>query len=149
MMKVILLEDVKKVGKKGDIIEVSDGYARNFLFAKKLGAEATSKAINDAKLQKASELRKEQEIYEEALQLGEKIKAVSVTVPIKSGDGGRIFGSVSTKEIAKEAKDQLGLEIDKKKMQLKEPIKALGTYAIPIKLHPKVTAELTVKVIEG
>lgn len=147
-MKVILLEDVKKVGKKGDIVDVSDGYARNYLFAKKLGAEATSKTINDAKLQKAAELRKEQEIYEEALQLSEKIKGASVTVPIKTGDGGRIFGSVSTKEIAKEAKDQIGLDIDKKKMQLKETIKALGTYVIPIKLHAKVTAELTVKVIE-
>jgi large subunit ribosomal protein L9 len=148
MMKVILLEDVKKVGKKGDIVDVSDGYARNYLIAKKLGAEATSKNINDAKLQKAAELRKEQEIYEEAVQLGEKLKNASITVPIKTGDGGRIFGSVSTKEIAKEAKDQIGLDIDKKKMQLKEPIKALGTYAVPIKLHAKVTAELTVKVVE-
>lgn len=147
MMKVILLEDVKKVGKKGEIVEVSDGYARNFLFAKKLGAEATNKTINDVKLQKASEARREQEIYEEALQLSERIKAASITVPIKTGDGGRIFGSVSTKEIAKEAKDQLGLEIDKKKMQLKDAIKAVGTYVIPIKLHAKVTAELTVKVI--
>lgn len=148
MMKVILLEDVKKVGKKGDIVEVSDGYARNYLIAKKLGAEASNKNINDAKLQKAAELRKEQEIYEEAVQLGEKIKEASITVPIKTGDGGRIFGSVSTKEIAKEAKEQLGLDIDKKKMQLKEPIKALGTYVVPLKLHAKVTAELTVKVIE-
>lgn len=148
-MKVILFEDVKKVGKKGEIVEVSDGYARNFLFTKKLGAEATNKNINDLKLEKASEQRKEQEIYEEALKISEKIKASSITVPIKTGDGGRIFGSVSTKEITKEAKDQMGLEIDKKKMLLKEPIKALGIFTIPVKLHPKVTSELTVKVVEA
>ncbi len=148
-MKVVLFEDVKKVGKKGEIVEVSDGYARNFLFTKKLGAEATNKNVNDLKLQKASEQRKEQEILDEAVKLGEKIKSSSVTVPIKTGDGGRIFGSVSTKEIAKEAKDQLGLDIDKKKMLLKDHIKALGTFTVPIKLHPKVTTELTVKVVEA
>lgn len=148
-MKVVLFEDVKKVGKKGDIVEVSDGYARNFLFTKKLGAEATNKNINDLKLLKASETRKEQEIYEEALALSEKIKAATITVPIKAGDGGRIFGSVSTKEIAKEAKDQIGIDIDKKKMILKDHIKALGTFTIPVKLHPKVTTELTVKVVEA
>ncbi len=148
MMKVILIEDVKKLGKKGDIVDVSDGYARNFLFVKKLGAEATNKTINDSKLQKASEERREQEIYQEALEVAEKIKTTTVTVPIKAGEGGRIFGSISTKEISKEAK-ALNLDIDKKKMQLKEPIKALGTYTIPIKIHPKVTGELTVKVIEG
>ncbi|PKM51600.1 MAG: 50S ribosomal protein L9 [Firmicutes bacterium HGW-Firmicutes-7] len=147
-MKVILIEDVKKLGKKGDIVDVSDGYARNFLFVKKLGAEATNKTINDSKLQKASEERREQEIYQEALEVAEKIKTTTVTVPIKAGEGGRIFGSISTKEISKEAK-ALNLDIDKKKMQLKEPIKALGTYTIPIKIHPKVTGELTVKVIEG
>ncbi|MBC7958593.1 MAG: 50S ribosomal protein L9, partial [Vallitaleaceae bacterium] len=144
-----LFEDVKKVGKKGEIVEVSDGYARNFLFAKKLGAEATNKNINDLKLQKASEQRKEQEIYQEAVALGEKIKASSISVPIKTGEGGRLFGSVSTKEITKEALDQLGLDIDKKKMLLKEPIKALGSFTVPIKLHPKVTTELTVKVVEA
>lgn len=148
-MKVILLEDVKKLGKKGDLVEVSAGYARNYLFARNLGAEATNKAINDIKLQKASLERKEQEIYEESLKLSEKIKAATVTVAIKTGDGGKIFGSVSTKEIAKEAKEQLDLEIDRKKMILKEPIKALGSYTIPVKLHPKVTCELNVKVIEA
>lgn len=146
-MKVILLEDVKKVGKKGDIVEVSDGYARNFLFAQKLGAEATNKVINDFKLQKAAQSRKEQEILDEAKAVAEKIKAGAVTVGIKSGDGGRIFGSVSTKEITKAALDQLGLDIDKKKMHLKEPIKALGTFTVSIKLHPQVSTELTVKVV--
>lgn len=148
-MKVILLEDVKKLGKKGDIVNVSDGYARNYLFVKNLGAEATSKAINDLKIQKASEQRKEQEIYEEALKLSEKINGATITVPIKTGEGGKIFGSISSKEISKEALEQLGLDIDKKKMQLKEPIKALGSYDIPVKLHPKVTGKIKVNVIES
>lgn len=147
-MKVILLEDVKKVGKRGDIVEVSDGYARNYLFVKKLGAEANNKIINEFKLQKAADARKEEEIYQEALALAEKIKGAVVSVPIKTGEGGRIFGSVSTKEITKEVKDQLDLEIDKKKLMLKEPIKSLGTFTVPIKLHPKVTAELNLKVVE-
>lgn len=149
MMKVILFEDVKKVGKKGDIVEVSDGYARNYLIARKLGAEATNKNINDLKLQKEAEKRHAKEIYEEALSLSEKIKAASITVSIKAGEGGRIFGSISTKEITKEAKEQLGIEIDKKKLVLKEPIKSFGTFIIPVKLHPEVTSELTVKVVEA
>lgn len=147
-MKVILLDDVKKLGKKGDIVNVSDGYARNFLFVKKLGVEATSKALNDLKAQKASEEKKEQEIHDEALKLSEKINGATISIPIKTGDGGKIFGSISTKEIAKEMLEQLGLEIDKKKMQLNEPIKALGTYTVAIKIHPKVTSEINVKVTE-
>ncbi len=148
-MKVVLLDDVKKLGKKGEVVEVSDGYARNFLFVQKLGIEASSKALNDVKLQKAAQERHEKEVFEEAKAMAEKIKSKPVTVPIKTGDGGRVFGSVSTKEIAKAVLDQLGMDIDKKKMQLKDPIKALGSVTIPIKVHPKVTAELTVKVIEG
>lgn len=148
-MKVILLSDVKKLGKKGDIVDVSDGYARNYLLAKKLGAQATNKAVNDIKLQKDTEKRRQAEIYEEAQILAEKINEKSIIIKMKSGDGGRMFGSVSTKEIVKEVKSQLSLTIDKKKMQLKEPIKSLGTYTIPVKIHPKVTGQLTVKVIEA
>lgn len=148
-MKVVLLEDVKKVGKKGDIVEVSDGYARNYLFVKKLGAEANNKIVNELKLQKAADERKKEEIYQEALDLAGKMKGMFVSVPIKTGEEGRIFGSVSTKEIAKEVKEQLDLDIDKKKLILKEPIKSLGTFTIPVKLHPKVTAELNLKVVEG
>lgn len=148
-MKVILLEDVKKLGKKGEVVEVAEGYARNFLISQKLGAEATNKTLNDIKLQKATEVRKQEELLAEVKKIAEKIKGTTVTVGIKAGDHGRIFGSISTKEIAKAALDQLGLDIDKKKMQLKDPIKALGNYVIPIKLHPKVSTELTVKVIES
>ncbi|MDF1618225.1 50S ribosomal protein L9 [Petrocella sp. FN5] len=145
-MKVVLLEDVKKVGKKGDIVEVSDGYGRNYLIARKLGKEATNAAINDVKLKKATEARKREDELNEAKELGVKIKASSITLAIKAGEGGKTFGSVSTKEIAKGISEQLGIEVDKKKMVLDEPIKSLGTHIIKIKLHPKVTTELSVKV---
>ena len=148
-MKVILLEDVKTLGKKGDIVNVSDGYARNAIIPKKLGVEATAKNLNDLKLQKQHEAKVAQQIYEEAVALSKVVETKKVIVKIKCGEGGRIFGSVSTKEVAAAAKEQVGLELDKKKMQLSDPIKALGTYEIPVKLHPKVTAKLSVQVVEG
>ena len=148
-MKVILLEDVKSLGKKGEIVTVSDGYARNALFPKKLGVEANSKNLNDLKLQKKHEEKVAQEQYEAAVALGKEVEEQKVVVKVKCGDGGRIFGTVSTKEIAEETKKQTGLDLDKKKMQLADPIKALGTYEIPVKLHPKVTAKLSVQVVEG
>lgn len=148
-MKVILLEDVKKLGKKGELINASDGYARNFLFPKKLAVEATNAAINDMKLKQQAEKRRQEELLQQARELAEKIKDSVVTIKVKAGDGGRIFGSVSTKEITKAVKEQLSFDIDKKKMQLKEPIKSLGTHIIPIKLNPKVKTELTVKVQEA
>ncbi len=148
-MKVILLEDVKAQGKKGEIIEVSDGYARNVLIAKKLGVEATPKALNDLKLQKKHEAKVAQEQYEAAVELGKVVETKKVVVKAKCGEGGRMFGTVSTKEIAAAAKAQIDLELDKKKMQLTDPIKALGTYEIPVKLHQKVTAKLTVQVVEA
>ena len=148
-MKVILLEDVKAQGKKGEIIEVSDGYARNVLIAKKLGVEATPKALNDLKLQKKHEEKVAQEQYEAAVALGKEVETKKVVVKAKCGEGGRMFGTVSTKEVAAAAKAQINLELDKKKMQLADPIKALGTYEIPVKLHQKVTAKLTVQVVEG
>ena len=147
-MKVILLEDVRKVGKKGDLIEVSDGFARNVLFRKKQALEATKKAINELELKdKADEKRREEE-FEEAKILGENIKNMEVVVKLKTGSGGRVFGSVSTKEIVQAAKEQLDLEVDKKKLVLKNPIKSLGTHTVPLKLHAKVTSELKVKVVE-
>lgn len=148
-MKVILLEDVKSLGKKGEIVTVSDGYARNAIIPKKLGVEANAKNLNDLKLQKKHEEKVAQEQYEAAVALGKEVEAKKVVVKVKCGDGGRIFGSVSTKEIATAAKQQIDLELDKKKMQLNDPIKALGTYEIPVKLHQKVTAKLTVQVVEG
>ena len=148
-MKVILLEDVKSLGKKGEIVNVSDGYARNALLPKKLGVEANNKNLNDLKLQKQHEAKVAQEQYEAAVELGKVVEAQKVIVKVKCGEGGRIFGTVSTKEIAEAAKGQINLELDKKKMQLNDPIKALGTYEIPVKLHQKVTAKLSVQVVEG
>ena len=146
-MKVILLQDVKALGKKGEIVNVSDGYARNAILPKKLGVEATTKNLNDLKLQNQHADKVAAENLEHAKELAEEIGTKKVVVKIKSGEGGRIFGSVS-KEIAQAAKEQAGLDLDKKKMQLGESIKALGTYEIPVKLHPKVTATLRVQVVE-
>lgn len=148
-MKVILLEDVKSLGKKGDIVDVSDGYARNFVLPKKLGVEATPKNRNDLKLQKANADKVAKEQFEAAKELAGVLETKEVTLKMKSGEGGKAFGSVSSKEIAQEAKSQCGLELDKKKIQLPEPIKALGVYEVGVKLHPKVTGKLKVKVIEG
>ena len=148
-MKVILLEDVKALGKKGQVVNVSDGYARNLLVPKKLGVEATGKNMNDLKLQKAHEDKVAQENLDAAKAFAEELKDKQVTVGIKVGEGGRTFGSISAKEIAEAAKAQLGYELDKKKLQLSAPIKELGTTMVPIKLHPKVTGELKVVVKEA
>ena len=147
-MKVILKEDVKSLGKKGEIVNVSDGYARNFILKTGKGIEANTKNLNDLKLKKANDDKVAQEHYEAAVELGKKIEAGKIEVSIKTGEGGKAFGSVSSKEIATEVKAQMELEVDKKKVQLKDAIKALGTYEVPIKLHPKVTAKLKVLVKE-
>ena len=147
-MKVILLEDVKALGKKGEIVNVNDGYARNFILPKKLGLEATGKNLNDLKLQKANQEKVAQELLDEAKALGQKLEAGQIKLSIKMGEGGRAFGSVSSKEIAIAVKEQMGYDVDKKKVQLKDAIKTLGTHNVPIKLHPKVTAELKVIVTE-
>lgn len=148
-MKVILIEDVKSLGKQGQMVNVSNGYARNMLFPKKLGVEATPKNINDLKLQKAHEDKVAKENLEAAKKFKEELETKQVTVSIKVGENGRTFGSVSTKEISEAAKAQLGYEIDKKKMQLANPIRELGTTMVPVKLHPQVTAELKVVVKEA
>ena len=148
-MKVILLEDVKSLGKKGQIVDVSDGYARNFILAKKLGLEATPKNLNDLKLQKANEDKLAAQKLADAKAFAEEISKVQVVVSIKTGEGGKSFGSVSSKEIAEAAKKQLNMDIDKKKLVLPNPIRALGTTMVPLKLHPQVTAELKVVVKEA
>ena len=142
------MQDVKSLGKKGEIVNVSDGYARNMILPKKLGLEATTKNMNDLKLQNQHAEKVAQENLEAAKRLAEEIAEKQVQVKIKTGEGGKIFGSVSTKEIAAAAKEQLDLELDKKKMKLPEGLKALGVHEVPIKLHPKVTASLKVKVVE-
>ncbi|MCM1106951.1 MAG: 50S ribosomal protein L9 [Blautia sp.] len=147
-MKIILLEDVKSLGKKGDIVNVSDGYARNAILPKKLGVEATGKNLNDLKLQNQHKDKVAAENLENAKQLARIIEKTTVEVKLKGGEGGKAFGSVSSKEISQAAKEQAGLDIDKKKMHLKENLKNLGSYEVMVKLHPQVTAKLTVRVVE-
>ncbi len=148
-MKIILLQDEKKLGKKGDIIEASEGYARNYILPKKIGVEANAKNMNDLKLQKANSDKIAQEQLDAAKALAAELETRQVIVKIKAGEGGRAFGSVSTKEIAAAVKEQHDLEIDKKKIQLPEALKNFGSYEVAVKLHPQVTAKLTVKVLEA
>ena len=147
-MQVILLQDVKALGKKGEIVNVNDGYARNFILPKKLGLEANGKNLNDLKLQKANEEKLAQQLLDEAKELGTKLAAGKIELKIKVGEGGRAFGAVSTKEISAAIKEQMGYDVDKKKIQLKDAIKTLGSHDVAIKLHPKVTASLKVIVTE-
>lgn len=147
-MKVILLEDVKSLGKKGEIVNVSDGYARNYILPRKLGVEANTANMNDLKLQKANADKVAQEQLEAAQKLADILETKEVVLKMRSGKDGRAFGSISSKEIAAAAKQQCALELDKKKIQLPEAIKALGVYEVGIKLHAKVTGKLRVKVVE-
>ena len=145
-MKVILLEDVKKVGKKGDLVEASDSYARNVLLRQKKAVEANGKTLNDLKLKKANDEKVAEENLEKAKELKKTLDTASVTVRMKTGEGDKLFGSVSSKEIADAAKEQLGIELDRKKIVVENAIKTIGTMEAVIKLHPKVRAELKVKV---
>ena len=147
-MKIILLQDDKNLGKKGDIIEANDGYARNYILPKKIGVEANGKNLNDLKLQKANDAKIAQEQLDKAKELAALLETKEVIVKIKVGEGGRAFGSVSSKEIAVELKTQTGIEVDKKKIQLPEALKNFGVYNVSVKLHPKVTGTLKVKVQE-
>lgn len=147
-MKVILLQDVKSLGKKDEIVDVSDGYARNFVLPKKLGLEATPKNLNELKLKKAHEDKVAAEVLAEAQALAAQMKEESISLTIKVGEGGRTFGSISSKEVAEAINKQLGHNVDKKKIVLKEPIKSLGTHIVDIRLHTKVTAQMSVKVTE-
>lgn len=147
-MEIVLLEDVKSLGKKGQIVKVNDGYARNFILPKKLGVEANAKNLNDLKLQQAHADKVAAEQLAAAKELGKKIEDSNVELAVKSGEGGKVFGSVSSKEIAAAVKEQLGLELDKKKLQIQEPIKNLGVHEVMVKLHREVTAKLRVHVTE-
>lgn len=147
-MKVILLQDVKPHGKKGEIVEVSDGYARNFIIPKKLGLEATSKNLNDLKLQKANDEKVAKEQLEAAQAFAKELEGITVRVKMKTGEGGRTFGTISSKEIVQAAKEQYDIEIDKKKVQIPDAIKSLGMYEVNVKLHPSVTGKLKVHVEE-
>lgn len=146
-MEVILLQDLKNVGKKGETVTLKDGYARN-LISKKQAAEVNARTINDLKLQKQHEEKVAEKRLQDAQELAEKLTGMSITLSVKTGKDGKIFGSVSSKEIAEACKKQLNLDVDKKKLVLPEPIKELGTTVVPLKLHPQVTASLNVRVTE-
>ena len=147
-MKVILLEDVKSLGKKGDIVNVNDGYARNFVLPQKLGIEANNKNMNDLKLKKANDEKLAKEQLEAAQAFAKEMEEDEVVLSIKAGEGGKTFGSISTKEIAQGYKEQCGKEIDKKKIILPEAIKSFGVFEVGVKLHPSVTGRLKVKVTQ-
>lgn len=148
-MKVILFEDVKSVGKKGEVVEVSEGYARNMIFKKKLGVEATPAALNDLKLKNKNDEKIAAENLAAAQALAKEMEAWKVETSIKTGEGGKTFGSVSSKEIVAAVKAQYGKDIDKKKIVLDDALKSLGTYDVKLKLHPQVTATLKVHVSES
>ncbi|GAB6153409.1 50S ribosomal protein L9 [Desulfosporosinus burensis] len=145
-MKVILQTDVKGTGKKGQILEVADGFARNFLFPKKLAIEATTGNIQDVSHKKAVEQRRKEKEKEDAIKLGDKLNALLIEVKTKTGEGGRLFGSVTSKEIAEALKKQHNVEVDKRKLEIKEPIKTLGSFEVYVKVHPEVVAKLQVHV---
>ena len=147
-MKVILLEDVKSLGKKGDVVNASDGYARNMLLPKKLAVPATDGNMKDLAAKKRGEERLKAEQLKAAEELKAEIEKKSIDVKIKVGANGRTFGSVSSKEIADAVKEQLGIEIDKKKLLLDAPLKEVGAHEVDLRLHPKVTAVLKVNVKE-
>ncbi len=145
-MKLILLEDVKGVGKKGDIVNKNDGYAINFLIPKKLAVEATNANLNDLELKKKSEAKRKKEELEEAQRLGAELNDKVVKVKVKAGENGKVFGSVTNKEIASALLEQTGIDIDKKKISFDDPIKMVGRRIVKVKLHPQVTVELTVEI---
>ena len=147
-MKVVLLQDVKAQGKKGQIIDVSEGYARNFLFPKKLAIVADAKAINDVKNKESSRQHKLEVEKSQAKELGDKISQVSLKISAEAGNDGRFYGAVTAKDISEALKAQTGIDIDKRKIVLDAPIKAFGTYKLDVKLYPEVTAKLSVSVVE-
>ena len=148
-MKLILLEDVKSVGKKGELINASEGYARNFLLPKKLAVEATKSNLNDYELKQKAEAKRKQEELAHAQEVAKALNDKVVTIRVKTGENGKLFGSVTNKEVAGEIIKQSGLDFDKKKVSIGDPIKMLGERTAVIKLHPKVTAEVSIKIVEA
>lgn len=146
-MKVLLLQDVKAQGKKGDIIEVSDGYAKNFLIKKKIAIQATNQVINETNQKKASEQRKLEIEKQEAIKLAERLNGNTIVVEIACGENGKMFGSVTGKEIS-ESLLKSGYDIDKKKINIKEPIKTFGVFSVEVKVYANVTATINISVVK-
>jgi len=146
-MEVILLKDVKGTGKKGEIKNVSDGYARNFLIKKGIAEEATPSAKKELTMKKKAQKREEQEILEEAKKEKEVLEENAIEIYEKAAEDGRLFGSVTTKQIAKAIEKQLGIKVDKRKIEQSIPMRSLGSQKMDIKLHKDVTAEITVRVL--
>ena len=147
-MKVVLLQDVKAQGKKNDVVEVSEGYARNFLFPRKLAIVADAKAINDLKSKESSEKHRVEVERAKAKELAEKLSATQIKITLEAGSDGRPYGAVTSKDIAKSVESTLNIELDKRKIQLDNPIKAFGTYLLEVKVYPEVTGKLSVSVVE-
>lgn len=148
-MKVILLQDVKGQGKRGQCIEASDGYARNFLLPRKLASVATSDALNTMRMNDKAQAEKQARERQEAMDVSKKLKEMTVTVAAKGGGAGKLFGSVTASEIADALKEQFGIVIDKRKMVLDEPIRNVGTYTVKCKLGYEITGELSAKIVEA
>ena len=147
-MKVILLKDVKGTGKKGEVKEVSEGYARNFLIKKGVAVEASQANMKELDEKEKSKERKALIEYEEAVLLGKQMEEINIQIEVKAGEGGRLFGSITSKEIAEQLKKQKNLDIDKRKILMDEPIRTLGSTFVEIKLHQKVTTKIRVDVKE-
>lgn len=148
-MKLILLQDVKSVGKKGELINASEGYAKNFLLPKKLAVEATKSNLNDYELKQKADAKRREEELEKARETAKALEEQTVTIKVKTGGNGKLFGSVTNKEVAEAIIEQTKLEFDKKKVSIGDPIKMVGERTAVIKLHPKVTAEVKIKIVEA
>jgi large subunit ribosomal protein L9 len=147
-MKVVLLQDVKDLGKKGELVSASDGYARNFLFPRKLAVEATEGRLKEIEDKKSSEKNRKEKELAAAKELAEKLGKLEVNFKTKAGENGKLFGSITGKDIAEAIKAQHKIEVDKKKVVLHDAIKALGTYQVEIKVYPEVSAKISVKIVE-
>ncbi len=145
-MKVILLQDVKSLGKKDTIVNVSDGYARNFLFPKSLAVEATDNKLKEIDDKKKSEQNRKNKELQAAKELADKLSKVEVNIKTKAGENGKLFGSITSKDIADAIKAQNKIDVDKKKVVLSDPIKSAGTYQVEVKVYPEVSAKVTVKI---
>lgn len=147
-MKIVLLQDVKDLGKKGELVNASDGYARNFLFPRKLAVEATTGKLKEIEDKKSAEKNRKEKELSAAKELADKLSKLEISFKTKAGENGKLFGSITGKDVAEVIKAQHKIDVDKKKVVLHEVIKALGTYQVEIKIYPEVSAKINVKVVE-